>query len=184
MRRTRLPATRPCYRLPRAGAIGAYVRRCLPPDPTMAGSNMQIILTVTTDSDGVVRRAIISPIDAARASADPVLQQFTERAVSAVMDPNCSHLPLPQALLGHDGSSPSGSRRDLPATASVRRVLVGAWRSLLSASSCRCKRRIHRISEVIEEHGNRPRRPLATIFGNCLCATTSVRSTFGKNIWI
>lgn len=85
---------------PQRGAISDYVRRCLPPDLTTTGGGMQIMLSVTTDIDGVVRRASISPIDAARVKADPALRQFAERAVRAVVDPNCSHLPLPQAFLG------------------------------------------------------------------------------------
>jgi hypothetical protein len=61
---------------------------------------LQVLLIITTDSDGVVRRAVVAPEDAFRMSADPVLRQFAMRAVLAVMDPNCAHLPLPQAMLG------------------------------------------------------------------------------------
>jgi hypothetical protein len=60
-----------------------------------------VMLTITTDRDGVVRRAVIAPEDAARVGADPVLQRFAEHAVrTALLDPKCARLPLPQAMLG------------------------------------------------------------------------------------
>jgi hypothetical protein len=91
-----------CYQHEKAeaelsGAISDYARRCFPPDPT---KGVRITLAVTTDSDGVVRRAVVAPVDVARVNADPALRQYAERAVRAIMDPNCSRLPLPQTLLG------------------------------------------------------------------------------------
>ncbi len=61
---------------------------------------MEVLLTVTTDASGVVRRAVVAPEDAGRVGGDMRLRVFSERAVRAVMDPNCANLPLPQSMLG------------------------------------------------------------------------------------
>ena len=61
---------------------------------------MQVLLTVTTDPSGVVRRAVVADDDARRVSSDMRLRVFAERAVRAVLDPQCSNLPLPQNMLG------------------------------------------------------------------------------------
>ena len=83
------------------GAIGAYVRRCWTTDPGMLDlDKMQVLLTVTTDASGVVRRAVVAPQDTGRVGGDMRLRVFSERAVRAVMDPNCANLPLPQSMLG------------------------------------------------------------------------------------
>jgi hypothetical protein len=61
---------------------------------------MEVLLTVTTDGGGVVRRAVVSPEDAGRVASSMRLRVFSERAVRAVMDPNCANLPLPPNLMG------------------------------------------------------------------------------------
>jgi hypothetical protein len=61
---------------------------------------MQVLLTVTTDGSGVVRRADVAPEDLNRVSGNMRLRVFSERARRAVMDPNCANLPLPPAMLG------------------------------------------------------------------------------------
>jgi hypothetical protein len=82
-------------------AIGNYVRRCWSTDPGMLDlDKMQVLLTVTTDGSGVVRRAVVAPEDTGRVAANPRLQVFSERAVRAVLDPDCANLPLPANMLG------------------------------------------------------------------------------------
>jgi neural Wiskott-Aldrich syndrome protein len=83
------------------GAIGDFVRRCWSTDPGMLDlDKMEVLLTVTTDGSGVAGRATIAPEDEGRVSGNPRLRVFSERAVRAVLDPNCANLPLPQAMLG------------------------------------------------------------------------------------
>jgi hypothetical protein len=83
------------------GAIGDYVRRCWTTDPGMLDlDKMQVLLTVTTDGGGVVRRAGVAPEDTGRVAGNMRLRVFSERAVRAVMDPNCANLPLPPTMLG------------------------------------------------------------------------------------
>jgi hypothetical protein len=83
------------------GAIGDFVRRCWSTDPGMLDlDKMEVLLTVTTDGGGVVRRAVVAQDDVGRVSGNPRLRVFSERAVRAVLDPNCANLPLPQPMLG------------------------------------------------------------------------------------
>jgi hypothetical protein len=89
--------------LAQRGAIGDSVRRCWTTDPGMLDlDKMQVLLTVTTDASGVVRQAIVAPDDAGRVAGNPRLRVFSERAIRAVLDPNCANLPLPQPLLGQN----------------------------------------------------------------------------------
>ena len=82
-------------------AIGNYVRRCWSTDPGMLDlDKMEVLLTVTTDASGVVRRAEVAPEDVGRVAANTRLRVFSERAVRAVLDPNCANLPLPPNMLG------------------------------------------------------------------------------------
>ena len=60
---------------------------------------MSILLTVTTDTDGVVRRAEVAAADQGRLLR-PSLRAFAERAVRAVLSPACANLPLPPRMLG------------------------------------------------------------------------------------
>jgi outer membrane biosynthesis protein TonB len=83
------------------GAIGDYVRRCWSTDPGMLDlDKMEVLLTVTTDAGGVVRRAEVAPEDTGRVGGNMRLRVFSERARRAVMDPNCANLPLPASMLG------------------------------------------------------------------------------------
>ena len=61
---------------------------------------MEVLLTVTTDASGVVRRADVAPQDEGRVNSNMRLRVFSERARRAVMDPNCANLPLPPNMLG------------------------------------------------------------------------------------
>ena len=61
---------------------------------------MQVLLTVTTDANGVARQAVVAPEDQGRVAADMRLRVFSERAVRAVLDPHCANLPMPQDMLG------------------------------------------------------------------------------------
>jgi hypothetical protein len=81
--------------------ISNYVRRCWSTDPGMLDlDQMEVLLTVTADSSGVVRRAVVSQDDVGRIRGNPRLHVFSERAVRAVLDPNCANLPLPPSLMG------------------------------------------------------------------------------------
>jgi hypothetical protein len=83
------------------GAIGDHVRRCWSTDPGMLDlDKMHVLLTVTTDPQGVVRMAVVASEDQGRVAANPRLRVFSERAVRAVMDPECANLPLPASMLG------------------------------------------------------------------------------------
>ena len=83
------------------GAIADYVRRCWSTDPGMLDlDRMQVLLAVTTDASGIARRVSVAPEEQGRVAADARLRVFSERAIRAVLDPNCSNLPLPQTMLG------------------------------------------------------------------------------------
>jgi hypothetical protein len=83
------------------GAIGDEVRRCWSTDPGMLDlDKMEVLLTVTTDGGGVVRRAVVAQDDIGRVTGNMRLRVFAERAIRAVMDPNCANLPLPPSMLG------------------------------------------------------------------------------------
>ncbi len=83
------------------GAIGDFVRRCWSTDPGMLDlDKMQVLLTVTTDGTGIVHRAVVADDDRGRVGSDMRLRVFAERAIRAVLDPNCATLPLPPTMLG------------------------------------------------------------------------------------
>jgi neural Wiskott-Aldrich syndrome protein len=83
------------------GAIGDFVRRCWNTDPGMLDlDKMEVLLTVTTDAAGVVRRAVVAQDESGRVGGNARLRVFSERAIRAVLDPNCANLPLPQPMLG------------------------------------------------------------------------------------
>jgi neural Wiskott-Aldrich syndrome protein len=86
------------------GAIGDHVRECWTKDSGALNiDQMAVTLTVTTDTDGTARNAVVAGDDAGRLG-DPRFRAFAERAVRAVMDPHCANLPLPQSLLGKVGT--------------------------------------------------------------------------------
>jgi hypothetical protein len=82
------------------GAIGDHVRACWTYDPGAIGvDQMRVLLQVTTDANGVARLAEVTGDDQSRLG-DPVFRAFAERAVRAVLDPQCANLPLPGSMLG------------------------------------------------------------------------------------
>jgi len=82
------------------GAIGDHVRECWTKDPGALGiEKQQVLLTVTTDSGGVARKADVAGDDIGRLE-DPRFRAFAERARRAVLDPRCSNFPLPNNVLG------------------------------------------------------------------------------------
>ena len=81
------------------GAIGDYVRRCWSTELGTPGW-MEVLIMFTTHAAGVVRLAGVAPESAERVNADPQLKRFAERAIRAVLDPNCANLPLSPPLLG------------------------------------------------------------------------------------
>jgi neural Wiskott-Aldrich syndrome protein len=82
------------------GAIGDHVRECWTKDAGALDIDKQrVLLTVTTDPTGVVRKAEIAGDDVGRLG-DPRFRAFAERAVRAVMDVRCATLPLPRQMLG------------------------------------------------------------------------------------
>lgn len=83
------------------GAIGDEVRPCWTRDAgALNADKLEVMLTVTTDAQGVVRVAKIADADLDRVNADPVLRAFSDRAVNAVLDARCATLPLPSSMLG------------------------------------------------------------------------------------
>ncbi len=82
------------------GAITDKMRECWTKDAGMLDlEKMHVMLTVTADASGVVRKAEVAEQDRGRLS-DPRLWAFARRAISAVMDARCSALPLPIDKLG------------------------------------------------------------------------------------
>ena len=82
------------------GAIGDHVRECWTKDAGALDIDKQrVLLTVTTDANGVARRAVVAGDDVGR-MGDPRFRAFAERAVRAVMDARCANLPLPNNVLG------------------------------------------------------------------------------------
>jgi len=82
------------------GQIGDHVRECWTKDAGALDIDKQrVLLTVTTDGTGVVRKAEVSGDDTGRLG-DPRFRAFAERAIRAVMDVRCANLPLPPTLMG------------------------------------------------------------------------------------
>ena len=74
---------------------------------------MQVLLTVTTDAGGVVRRAVVAPEDVGRVGGNMRLRVFSERAVRAVLDPELRQpAAAAQPCWGRCASSHSGSDRE------------------------------------------------------------------------
>ncbi len=68
------------------GAIGDHVRPCWTTDPgALDLDKMQVLLTVTTDASGVVRRSRGGARRRRAGGGDPRLRVFSERAVRAVL---------------------------------------------------------------------------------------------------
>jgi hypothetical protein len=82
------------------GAIGDHVRECWTKDAGALDIDKQrVLLTVTTDGEGVARKAVVAGDDIGRMS-DPRFRAFAERAIRAIMDARCSNLPLPNNVRG------------------------------------------------------------------------------------
>jgi neural Wiskott-Aldrich syndrome protein len=82
------------------GAIGDHVRECWTKDAGALDEDKQrVMLTVTTDANGVARRAEVAGDDVGRMS-DVRFRAFAERARRAVLDAHCANLPLPNSALG------------------------------------------------------------------------------------
>jgi hypothetical protein len=82
------------------GAVGDHVRECWTRDAgAVDADKLQVLLTVTTDDQGIARRAVVADADRGKLS-NPVFRAFAERAVRAVLDSRCANLPLPKAMLG------------------------------------------------------------------------------------
>jgi hypothetical protein len=82
------------------GAIGDYVRECWIKDAVAPNTGKQhVLLTVTTDANGVVQKVEVAGDDVARLS-DPQFRAFAEQAIRAIQDPRCADLPLPNNMLG------------------------------------------------------------------------------------
>jgi neural Wiskott-Aldrich syndrome protein len=83
------------------GAIGDHVRECWTKDAGALDIEKQrVLLTVTTDENGVARNAVVAGDDVVRAGSDPRFRAFAERAKRAILDPRCANLPLPNDVLG------------------------------------------------------------------------------------
>ncbi len=83
------------------GAIGDHVRQCWSYDAGAKDANtFQVRLAVTTDATGTARIAKVVGPDIDREAADPEFRAFAERAVRAVLSPDCANLPLPKSMLG------------------------------------------------------------------------------------
>jgi hypothetical protein len=57
-------------------------------------------MDVTVDAEGVVHIVKLQPAFQAWANRDSAYRAFAERAEAAVLDPQCSKLPLPASILG------------------------------------------------------------------------------------
>jgi len=82
------------------GAIGDHVRECWTKDAGALDIEQErVLLTVTTDANGVAHAAVVAGSDLSRLS-DPRFRAFAERARRAILDPRCANLPLPNNVLG------------------------------------------------------------------------------------
>lgn len=80
------------------GAIGERIRECWTGDRAALDYDKQLVhLRIKTDDRGVIRQADLTGTDASRVG---VARAFAERARRAALDPQCSQLPLPSAMLG------------------------------------------------------------------------------------
>jgi hypothetical protein len=81
-------------------AISKHVRGCWTRrDGALDIDKQRILLTVTTDANGVARKAVVASDDTGRMS-DPRFRAFAELAIRAVMDARCASLPLPSNAMG------------------------------------------------------------------------------------
>ena len=62
-------------------------------------------MTVTVDQTGEPRLAERTPAYQARANVSPQFRALAERAVRAVLSPQCAHLPVPANLLNQPSNT-------------------------------------------------------------------------------
>ncbi len=92
-------------------AIGRHVQACwvaseersggMYGDPEGMWPVPDVLLDVTTDASGTVRQAVVAPENKGDMN-NASYAQFVKRAIAATLDPKCTALPLPPALLGHE----------------------------------------------------------------------------------
>jgi hypothetical protein len=81
-------------------AIGNHVRPCWDIDGEAENvDQLSVLLQVTTDTQGIVRNAVVAPADQDKMT-DPIFAAFANRAIDAVMNAQCATLPLPSYMLG------------------------------------------------------------------------------------
>lgn len=75
--------------------IASHVRSCWL--RSAADAHTTVLVKATTDAAGTVTtaEAIASP-----GTNDPISKAVAQKAVAALLNPDCAHLPLPPALLG------------------------------------------------------------------------------------
>ena len=85
--------------------IGDSVRRCYSEDTAAKDyASFYVEMEVTVDENGEARLAQLTPAYQAHANGNPQFRALAERALHAVLSPECAHLPLPPNLLGHPGA--------------------------------------------------------------------------------
>ncbi len=86
--------------------IGDSVRRCYSEDTAAKDyASFYVEMTVTVDQTGEARLAELTPAYQARANASPQFRALAERAVRAVLSPQCAHLPVPANLLNQPSNT-------------------------------------------------------------------------------
>jgi len=89
-----------------AKTIGDSVKRCFSSVVESKDyATFSVMLEVVVDGSGEVREAHLAPESQAHAARDPAYLAFTDSAIHAVMDPQCSKLPLPPSNMGKPGQT-------------------------------------------------------------------------------
>jgi hypothetical protein len=82
-------------------AIADHLRDCWTKDANPPDADkMRVMLTVTTDQDGVARKVQVADDDDLAGLDDFSLRDLTERVTLMILNPRCEPLPLPSAALG------------------------------------------------------------------------------------
>jgi hypothetical protein len=83
-----------------AKTIGAFVKRCFSSEVEAKDyASYVVMLEVVVDQSGEVHEAHLAPESQPRAAQDPAYLAFSDAAIHAVLDPQCSKLPLPPNVL-------------------------------------------------------------------------------------
>ena len=89
-----------------AKTIGASVKRCFSSEVESKDyASYSVMLEVVVDGEGEVREAHLAPEAQAHAAQDPAYLAFSDASLHAVLDPQCSKLPLPPNLMGKSGQT-------------------------------------------------------------------------------